>query len=280
MITKLKDAYPVQKACQVLAYPRSSYYYQTGDSEENERLKRAIQTVAGEWPTYGYRRITAQLNRQGWTVNHKRVSRLMRQMGIQRVKKASKRHTTNSQHPFPRYPNLVQDLVINYPDQVWAGDITYIHLGRGFVYLAVIMDLFTRNIRGWHLRRSLDQQLTLVALQKALQGKTPHIHHSDQGWQYAAKEYVDMLIKAHVRISMAEVGEPAQNGYAERLIRTIKEEEVYLSEYEDFGDCYHNIDRFLNDVYMHKRIHSSLGYLTPVEYEYNWHRQNMLVEIK
>ena len=142
------------------------------------------------------------------------------------------------------------------------------------------MDLFTRNIRGWNLSRSLDQQLTLVALQKALQHNRPHIHHSDQGWQYAAQDYVALLQKTHVTISMAEVGEPTQNGHAERLIRTIKEEEVYLSDYEDFRDCYENIERFLNDVYMYKRIHSSLGYLTPVEFEYNWIRQNMPVEIK
>ena len=275
----LKEVYPVQKACQLLDYPRSSYYYAPRVKEEDQRLKQAIQTEAGEWPTYGYRRITAQLNRQGWQVNHKRVYRFMRQMGIQRVNKAQKRATTNSQHPYPRYPNLLQDLVITHPDQVWVSDITYIRLGRGFVYLAVIMDLFTRCIRGWHLSRSLGQQLTLVALQKALKENSPHIHHSDQGWQYAASEYVDTLLKAHVKISMAEVGEPTQNGYAERLIRTIKEEEVYLSEYEDFHDCYQNMDRFLNDVYIHQRIHSSLGYLTPVEFEYNWNRQNMLVEI-
>ena len=280
MIRILKEAYSAQKACQLLDYQRSSYYYASKVKEEDQRLKQAIQTEAGEWPTYGYRRITEQLNRQGWQVNHKRVYRYMRQMGIQRVNKVQKRATTNSQHPYPRYPNLIQDLVITHPDHVWVSDITYIRLGRGFVYLAVIMDLFTRCIRGWHLSRSLDQQLTLVALQKALQENSPHIHHSDQGWQYAAGKYVDTLLKAHVRISMAEVGEPTQNGYAERLIRTIKEEEVYLSEYEDFRDCYQNIDRFLNDVYMHKRIHSSLGYMTPVEFEYNWNRQNMLVEIK
>ena len=172
--------------------------------EENQRLKQAIQTVAGEWPTYGYRRITEQLNRQGWQVNHKRVYRFMRQMGIQMVKKAHKKATTNSQHPYPRYPNLIQDLVITRPDQVWASDITYIRLGRGFVYLAVIMDLFTRSIRGWNLSRSLDQKLTLIALRRALQKHTPQIHHSDQGWQYAAKEYVELLQKAGV--DMVEIG--------------------------------------------------------------------------
>jgi transposase InsO family protein len=280
MIRRLKEVYPVQKACQVLDYPRSSYYYDSVEKDAGQRLIQAIQTAAGEWPTYGYRRITAQLNRQGWVVNHKRVSRFMRQMGIQRVKKAQKTHTTNSRHSFPRYPNLVQDLLITYPDQVWVSDITYIRLGKGFVYLAVIMDLFTRAIRGWNLSYGLDQRLTLTALQKALQGHTPHIHHSDQGLQYAAIEYVEMLIKAGAKVSMAETGEPTQNGCAERLIRTIKEEEVNLTEYEDFQDCYQNMDRFLNDVYMYKRIHSSLGYLTPVEFEYNWNRQNLIAEIK
>ena len=276
----LKEDYPVIKACQLLDYPRSSYYYQSRVSEENQPLKRAIQTVAGEWSTYGYRRITAQLNRQGCKVNHKRVYRLMHQMSLLRARKAQKMHTTNSRHPFPRYPNLVQDILISYPNQVWVSDITYIRLGGGFIYLAVVMDLFTRSIRGWNLSRSLDQKLTLIALQRALQNHIPHIHHSDQGLQYAAIEYVELLQKAGVKISMAKTGEPTQNGFAERLMRTIKEEEVYLSEYEDFQDCYQNIDRFLNDVYMHKRIHSSLGYMTPVEFEYNWIMQNNHADIK
>jgi transposase InsO family protein len=277
MIVALQGAYPVQKACQMLTFPRSNYYYTPKVNEEEQRLRQAIQIAAGEWPTYGYRRITAQLNRQGWAVNHKRIYRLMGQMGIKRVKKAQKRHTTNSQHPFPRYPNLVQGLTITFPDQVWAADITYIRLRKGFVYLAVIIDLFTRSIRGWNMSRSLDQTLTLLALQKALQEHKPTIHHSDQGLQYAAIEYVETLQKNGVKISMAEIGEPTQNGYAERLLRTIKEEEVDLSDYQDFQECWQNIDRFLNDVYMYKRIHSSLGYLTPVEFEYNWIRQNMPV---
>ena len=280
MITILKGVYPVQKACQMLEYSRSSYYYAPMANEQDQYLIQAIRIAAGEWPTYGYRRVTAQLNRQGWAVNHKRIYRIMGQIGLQGVQKARKRHTTNSQHPFPRYPNLVRDLLITFPDQVWASDITYIRLRNGFVYLAVIMDLFTRCIRGWNISRSLDQNLTLVALQRALQHHKPVIHHSDQGLQYAATGYVEMLQKAGVKISMAEVGEPTQNGYAERLMRTIKEEEVDLSDYQNFQECCQNMDRFLNDVYMFKRIHSSLGYLTPVEFEYNWIRQNLPVEVK
>ena len=180
--------------------------------------------MAAEWPTYGYRRITAQLHRQGWQVNHKRVQRLMRLMGLQAKIKRRKRRTTNSEHDFPRYPNLVQGLEIVHPDQVWVSDITYIRLRYEFVYLAVIMDVFTRSIRGWHLGRSLDHTLTLTALQRALaRHPAPEIHHSDQGVQYAAPAYTQTLLDSNVQISMADVGEAWQNGYAERLIRTIKE---------------------------------------------------------
>jgi putative transposase len=161
-------------------------------------------------------------------------------------------------------------LEIVRPDQVWASDITYVRLRKGFVYLAVIMDLFTRAIRGWHLGRGLDQSLTMTALEKALQKAQPEIHHSDQGVQYAATEYVETLWQAGVQISMADIGDPTQNGHVERLIRTIKEEEVDLSEYEDYHDAYHQIERFLEDFYMFKRIHSSLGYLTPAEFEKGW----------
>jgi len=156
------------------------------------------------------------------------------------------------------------------PPQVWVSDITYIRLREEFVYLAVLMDVFTRGIRGWHLGRNLDQSLTLHALEQALAHHTPEIHHSDQGVQYAAGAYTARLQRAGVRISMAEVGAAWQNGYAERLMRTIKEEEVDLSEYEDYTDAVRQLGRFLDEVYMHKRIHSSLGYLTPVEFEQHW----------
>jgi putative transposase len=148
-----------------------------------------------------------------------------------------------------------------------------VRLQREFVYLAVILDLFTRCIRGWHLGRSLSQELTGVALKEALTKQTPEIHHSDQGVQYAATAYVQLLEARGVQISMAEVGQAWQNGYAERIMRTIKEEEVDLSEYQDYWDAYRQIGQFLEDVYMQKRIHSSLGYLTPVEFENRWLEQ-------
>ena len=265
----LAQDYPTTLACDVLGCPRSSYYYQLRVLEEKE-LRAAIEQVVSDWPTYGSRRIVAQLRRQGLVVNRKRVSRLLSEMGLQIKRKYKRRNTTDSDHPFPRYPNLVQDLEIMRPEQVWVADITYVALFTEFVYLAVIMDVFTRGIRGWHLGRSLDQELTLTALRRGLSDHRPEIHHSDQGVQYAATAYVEMLGDHDVRISMAEVGAAWQNGYAERLMRTIKEEAVDLSEYRDYGDAYRQIGRFLDNVYMQKRIHSSLGYLTPAEFEAEW----------
>jgi transposase InsO family protein len=245
--------------CRTLGCPRSSYYYQ-GKGRDDQALKEALKQAAGTWPTYGYRRLTAQLQREGWPVNEKRVRRLMGELGLQGKVYRKKRRTTNSDHPFPRYPNLVQELEVVRPDQVWVADITYVRLQREFVYLAVHMDRFTRGIRGWHLGRSLSQELTLIALEGALTKQTPEIHHSDQGVQYAATAYVQLLETRGVQISMAEVGQAWQNGYAERIMRTIKEEEVDLSEYQDYWDAYRQIGQFLEDVYMRKRIHSSLGY--------------------
>jgi len=273
----LVQDYPITMACDTLGMARSSYYYQAVEAPEQAKLKEAIKETAAEWPTYGYRRLTEQLKREGWAVNRKRVQRLMRLMHIQGKKKRKKKRTTDSRHGFPRYPNLVLDMEIVRPDQVWASDITYIRLHRGFVYLAVIMDVFTRGIRGWHLGRGLDHTLTLTALQRALaKHPAPRVHHSDQGIQYAATAYTQILQDAEVQISMADQGEAWQNGYAERLIRTIKEEEVDLSEYLDYHDAYQQLGRFLDDVYIHKRIHSSLGYLTPAEFEAEWREEHTL----
>ena len=273
----LAQDYPITVVCDTLGCARSSYYHQATEQPDEAELKAAIKAVAAEWPTYGYRRVTEQLKRQEWTVNRKRVRRLMRLMDLQAKTKRRKRRTTNSEHDFPRYPNLVQDLEILRPEQVWVSDITYVRLRYDFVYLAVIMDVFTRGIRGWHLGRSLDHTLTLTALHRALaRYPAPEIHHSDQGVQYAATAYTQVLQDAHVQISMADVGEAWQNSYAERLIRTIKEEEVDLSEYLDYNDAYRQLGRFLDEVYMHKRIHSSLGYLTPAEFEEQWRKEQAL----
>ena len=265
----MSEQYPKAVVCRVLSVARSSLYHRPS-SVQNKTLETALQEICSEFPCYGYRRVTAELRRRGWQINRKRIARMMKIMDLQAKKVVRKRRTTNSEHSFPRYSNLVESLLVQRPDEVWVGDITYIRLKHGFVYLAVLMDVFTRAIRGWHLDRSLDQSLTLTALQKALNTHCPQIHHSDQGLQYAATDYTDLLKEHNIQISMAEVGEPTQNGYAERLMRTIKEEEVDLSDYQDYHDAYRQIGQFLEDVYMRKRVHSSLNYLTPAEFEEQW----------
>jgi transposase InsO family protein len=224
------EDYPVKIICEVLGLPRSSFYHQP-KSDENAGLCVLLHDLAAQYPTYGYRRLTALLRRQGWEVHHKRVQRLMAQMGLQRPLKRRRTRTTDSRHAYWRYPNLVAGLEVTYPDQVWVADITYVALQDEFVYLAVIMDVYTRAVRGWQLSRSLDRELTLTALRRALAERLPLIHHSDQGVQYACWDYTELLLNAGVRISMAAVGKPEENGYAERLMRTIKEEEVDLSDY-------------------------------------------------
>lgn len=263
-------------ACGVIGLARSSFYYEAQPKEEDD-LKVAIQTVAGKYPTYGTRRIARQLRRPPYryAVGRKRIQRLMRSMKLLRPVKRLRIRTTNSQHGFPRFPNLLAGLSVSYPNQVWVADITYIRLKNGFIYLAVLMDVFTRSIRGWHLSRALDQNLTLYALNQALLQDCPAMHHSDQGIHYAFKNYIQVLQAHKVQISMASVGKPEENGYAERLMRTIKEEEVELSEYNDLDDAREQIGRFLEDVYMTKRIHSALNYATPAEFEALWQANSL-----
>lgn len=234
-------------------------------------VRQAIEEVARQFPTYEARRVSQQLKRPPYefaAIGRKRVTRLMREMGLQSQRKRRTIQTTNSRHPLPRFANLVKDLLIERVNQVWVADLTYIKLCSGeFVYLAIVMDVYTRIIRGWALLRSLAAELSLSALEKAFAEGVPEIHHSDQGVQYACEAYVEMLKADGVQISMAEVGHAEQNGYAERLIRTIKEEEVYLNEYEDYESALAQIGQFIDEVYRKKRIHSSLGYLTPAEFE-------------
>jgi len=273
MVSSLHDWYdcPIGQACELMEMPRSSYYYRSHKADESQ-LVADLEKVCGEFVVYGTRRVSNQLKRPpyGYHINRKRVQRLMRQKGLLRPVKRWKSRTTNSNHPYPRYANLVKELEIVRPEQVWVCDVTYIRLGQGFVYLAIVMDVFTRTIRGWHLSKLLEQALTLEALQMALTDHVPEIHHSDQGVQYAAHAYIDLLKAHQIQISMAAVGKAEENGYAERFMRTIKEEEVDLSDYCDFADALCQIGRFIEDVYNQKRIHSSLGYLTPAEFETAW----------
>jgi transposase InsO family protein len=218
--------------------------------------------------------MTAELKGREVLVNHKRVLRLMRD-GCLLVQVRQYCRTTNSRHGYGRYPNLIKTLEIVRPDQVWCADLTYIRLEREFIYLAVILDVFTRAIRGWELAHHLSEELSTAALERALERHRPEIHHSDQGVQNAATGYIQQLEAAHVQISMAAVGRPTENAYVERLMRTLKEEEVYLHEYRDLEDARRHIRHFLDEVYMHKRVHSALGYVPPAEYEAQWYTEHL-----
>jgi len=269
----MATAFPVRELCSVLELAPSTWYYER-QPRRDLKVEQVIERLAGDYPTYGSRRLAHQAGRRPHQlkVNRKRVQRVLRERGLLRLVKRKRVRTTDSEHEWPRYPNFLQGLEITRPNQVWVSDVTYVRLARGFVYLAIVLDVFTRRPRGWELASVLGTELTLPALKQALRGGRPEIHHSDRGGEYAAREYTDLLKAVGAQISMAEAGHAEQNGYAERMMRTIKEEEVYLSDYRDEADARAQIGRFLNDVYQHKRIHSSLGYLTPIEFEANWRR--------
>lgn len=248
--------YPIRMLCRLFMLARSSFYRGAARSvPQTESETTRLLELAARWPRYGYRRLTAEMRRAGFSINGKKTRRLMKTLGIQGHAPKRKVRTTWRNPCLPRIPNLVLQLEVSQPNQVWVSDVTYIRLQNGFVYLAVIMDVFT-------------------ALQKALHNHLPpQIHHSDQGVQYASHLYTQLLIENHVQISMSEVGQAWQNGYAERLMRTIKEEEVDLQDYQDFDDALASIKTFIESVYNTKRIHSSLGYLTPAEFEADWCRR-------
>lgn len=276
MIARIKEEHPelsIERLCELMGFSRS-WYYEHPSAEEKARkdvvLRDAIERIVLEFPGYGYRRVTAALRREGWRVNHKRVLRIMRQESLLCQLKRRFKVTTDSAHPFSRYPNLIEDIELQGPDEGWVADITYVRLPSTFCYLAAILDAYSRKCVGWHLSRWIDTCLTLSALQMALSTRQPApglIHHSDQGVQYTSSEYVLRLQEAGAKISMAAVGNPYENAKAESFFRTLKMEEVYLNDYQDFEEAEQNIGEFIEEVYNQKRLHSSLGYLTPVEFE-------------
>ena len=274
----LGQDYPVSARCAVLNLARSSYYHRAKPRDQ-QRLREAIVAVAGRRATYGSRRVAIALQRStsGPRAGRHLVRRLMSEMDLDIKLKKRQGSGTDSRHSLRRYPNLMKGIKPQRPNQVWVADITYLRVGTEFVYLAVIMDVFTRSVRGWHLSWQAGQSLTLAALRKALERHpAPEIHHSDQGSQYAAKAYVKLLRECGTQISMAAAGKPAENGYAERLIRTIKEEEVYLSDYQSMAEAREQLGNFIEVVYNQQRPHSALDNLTPAEFEAAWLKRHSL----
>jgi transposase InsO family protein len=233
-------------------------------------VRDQMQKVALESPAYGYRRITAELQQRGFAVNHKRVLRMMREDNLLCVRRRAFVVTTDSRHHLPVYPNLAREMKLAVINQLWVADITYIRLRTEFVYLAVVLDAFSRRVIGWALGRTLEAELAVTALRMALMDRQPApglIHHSDRGVQYASYDYTQMLKQHGANISMSRKGNPYDNAACESFMKTLKYEEVYRNEYRDFHEAHASIGEFLESVYNQKRLHSALGYLPPAEFE-------------
>jgi transposase InsO family protein len=253
---------------------RSSFYRFATDGkpavDRSMELRDAIQRIALEWPYYGRPRVTAELRRQGWTVNPKRVYRLMREDNLLCVRRRKFLVTTDSNHGRKIYPNLARDLGLTGVNQLWIADLTYIRLREEFVFLAAILDAFSRRVIGWALDRYLDDELTLTALRMAIAQRSPSaglVHHSDRGSQYASRDYIELLAANQIRISMSRKANPWDNAACESFMKTLKYEEVYRNEYRDLAEARAAIGKFLETIYNQKRLHSSLGYLPPAEFE-------------
>lgn len=253
----------------------SVYYYRPRVNRavremRDAQLRDTIETIQAQQPAAGYRMIHYALLQRGTRINGKRIRRVMNKYHLRAEIQRRIFRTTDSAHDFPVYPNLIRGLRVDGINQVWVADITYIRIATGFVFLAVILDVFSRRVIGWALAKRITHELTVAALKMALQTRQPlpgFIHHSDKGVQYACKEYVELLIAHGARISMSATGRPGDNAFAESFFKTLKREEVYLWQYENFIDVLERIPYFIEDVYNHKRPHSGIKYLAPAQFE-------------
>jgi len=263
----------VNALCQMTGLSRAGFYrwrVPRPVTPIEMELRDQMQKIALEWPAYGYRRITHELQQRGFEVNHKRVLRMMRADNLLCVRWRAFVVTTDSRHNLPVYPNLAREMKATAINQLWVADITYIRLRTEFVYLAVVLDAFSRRVIGWALGRTLDAELAVAALRMALIQRQPSpglVHHSDRGVQYASDNYTEMLKQHHATISMSRKGNPYDNAACESFMKTLKQEEVYRNEYRDFQDARSSIAEFLERVYNQKRLHSALGYVPPAEFE-------------
>ena len=271
-----ENQFNIYKICSIIGVNRSSFYKWKNQPilrDNNLYLKKEIQGIALEFPFYGYRRITKELERRSIDINHKKVLRIMKEDNLLcRRKKQFKPVTTQSNHGLKIYPNLIENIKVTGLNQVWVADITYIRLVNEFIYLAAILDIFSRKCIGWALSRDINTLLVLNALEMAISkrksfGMNNLIHHSDRGIQYASNDYVNLLNKFGIIISMSRSGNPYDNAFMESFNKTLKVEDVYIKEYESFEEAYKNIQHFIDLVYNKKRIHSSIGYSTPEEFE-------------